>query len=35
MGHMILDSFNRIVGSLKGAGLVEEENFVLTWIGPR
>lgn len=32
--HMTLDAYNRIILALKTAGLVKEQNFLLTWIGP-
>lgn len=35
MGRMNLDTYNRIIGTLKGAGLVSEENHLLSWVGPR
>lgn len=34
MGHMNLATYNRIIGTLKGAGLVEEKAHELIWIGP-
>ena len=34
MGHMSLRGFNSIINVLKRAGLVQEVNFMLTWIGP-
>ena len=34
MGHMDIHTYNRIVGTLKNAGLVTEENYLLTWSGP-
>ena len=34
MGHMSLQGFNSIINILKRAGLVQEVNFMLTWIGP-
>ena len=35
MGVMSLDAFERMIGQLVGAGLVQRENNVLTWIGPK
>lgn len=35
MSHTDLDTYTAIIGHLKGAGLVEEKNFLLTWIGPK
>lgn len=34
MGHMSLDTYNKLIGLLKQADLVKEENHLLTWIGP-
>ena len=33
MGHMSLETYNKIIGLLVGAGVVSEKNHVLTWIG--
>ena len=27
--------FGQLVGTLKGAGLVEEQDHLLTWVGPK
>lgn len=35
MGHMSLASYESIIAALKGAKLVEEKNYLLTWIGPK
>lgn len=35
MGHMDLATFNRIVDTLKGAGVVAESNHMLLWTGPQ
>jgi hypothetical protein len=35
MAHMDLPTYQRIVTLLKDAGLVEEENHLLTWTGPK
>lgn len=32
--YMNLDAYNGIISALKTAGLVKEQNFLLTWIGP-
>lgn len=34
MGHMDLRTYEAIVASLKGAGVVEERNHLLRWVGP-
>jgi hypothetical protein len=34
MGHMDLDTYNKVIGVLKQAKLVEEKNHLLTWVGP-
>lgn len=34
MGHMDLTTYNKLIGILKQADLVKEENHLLTWIGP-
>lgn len=31
---MTLDAYNGIISALKSAGLVKEQNFLLTWVGP-
>lgn len=33
--HMDLQTYNRIIAILKETGLVKEENFFLTWAGPK
>ena len=33
MGSMSLESYQSIIGILKSAGIVKEENFFLTYIG--
>jgi len=35
MGHMDLDTYNKLIGLLKQANLVEESNHLLTWVGPK
>lgn len=32
--YLSLEDFQRVVAILKGAGLVEEDSHVLTWVGP-
>lgn len=32
-GKMDLATYNRIIATLVGAGLVKEENHLLTWVG--
>ncbi len=34
MNTMSLATYQQIIGVLKGAKLVEEKNFLLTWVGP-
>jgi len=34
MGSMSLATYTSIIGTLKGAGLVQEKNHLLTWVGP-
>jgi hypothetical protein len=34
MDQMSLDTYNAIIGALKGAGLVKEQNYLLSWSGP-
>jgi hypothetical protein len=35
MPHGIkLDAYEKIISTLKGAGLVRESNHLLTWVGP-
>ena len=34
MGKISLDDYNAVIGALKTAGVVKEENFLLTWVGP-
>ncbi len=31
MGYMSLAQYNKIIGILKNAGLVSEQNYILTW----
>lgn len=33
MGHMSLETYNKVIGVLKNTGAVKEENHVLTWVG--
>ena len=33
--QMTADQYQQMIGSLKGAGLVEERNYLLTWVGPK
>ena len=33
-GHFSLETYNKIIGNLKKAGVVKESNFLLTWVGP-
>lgn len=35
MGHMDLETYNKIIDILKKGGLVKEENHLLTYIGPK
>lgn len=35
MGHMSLASYQSVIGILKQAGVVEEKNHLLRWIGPK
>jgi hypothetical protein len=35
MGHMSLETYNVIIERLKGAGMIEEKNHELIWIGPK
>jgi hypothetical protein len=35
MGHMDLETYDKIIGILKRAGLVAESNHRLTWVGPK
>jgi hypothetical protein len=35
IGHLNIDQYNTIIGLLKRAGLVEENAFMLRWIGPK
>jgi len=35
MGRMDLDTYNKLIGLLKQANLVEESNHLLTWVGPK
>lgn len=32
--YITLDAYNSIISALKTAGLVKEQNFLLTWVGP-
>ena len=34
MSHLDLPAYEKIVGVLKEAGVVREENYLLTWVGP-
>jgi hypothetical protein len=34
MEHMELSTYDKIIGILKGAKLIREENHMLVWIGP-
>ncbi len=34
MGQMSLDTYNSLISLLKQANLVEENNHLLTWVGP-
>lgn len=33
MGRMTIEQYNIIIGVLKSAGAVEEDNHILTWVG--
>lgn len=33
--QMTLPTYNILIASLKGAGLVSEKNYLLRWVGPR
>jgi hypothetical protein len=33
-GKVTLDGYNKLIGILKNAKLIEENNHLLTWIGP-
>mgnify|MGYP001592016593 CR=1 FL=1 len=35
MGHVSLEEYTSIIGTLKQAGLISEQNYLLTWIGPK
>jgi hypothetical protein len=35
MPHMSMETYTRIIDTLKGATLVDERNHVLRWIGPK
>jgi hypothetical protein len=35
IGHMDLPTYERIIETLKRAGLVAEKNHLLTWVGPK
>jgi hypothetical protein len=35
LGHLTLENYKSIIRTLRGAGLVEESNHVLTWVGPK
>jgi hypothetical protein len=35
MGVMDVHQYERSIGVLKGAGLVEEQNHLLRWVGPQ
>jgi hypothetical protein len=34
MGQLSLESYETILRTLRGAGLVEQKNHVLRWVGP-
>jgi len=34
MAYMDLETYNKIIGILKSAGLVTEQNYLLTWVEP-
>lgn len=34
MGHLTLEQYTSIIGALKGAGVVTEQNHLLTWKEP-
>jgi hypothetical protein len=34
MGHMSLESYDKVIGTLKRAELVSESGHLLTWVGP-
>lgn len=34
LSQMTADQYRQLIGTLKSAGLVEENNHLLTWIGP-
>lgn len=34
MGTVSMTAYEKIISTLKGAGLVEESNHVLRWVGP-
>lgn len=34
MGRVSLEGYNKIIGILKGAGLIKESNHLLAWTGP-
>jgi hypothetical protein len=34
MGRIDLAAYTKIIGTLKNAGLVAEQNDLLTWVGP-
>jgi hypothetical protein len=34
-GTLSLDAYRRVIGILKRAGLVSEENHLLRWVGPK
>lgn len=35
MSKVDLGGYNRIIDTLKGAGVIREENHCLIWIGPK
>ena len=35
MGRMSLETYNKLITILKQANLVEENNHLLTWVGPK
>ena len=35
MDQMSLETYNRILSTIKGSGLVVEKNHLLVWVGPK
>jgi len=35
MGHMSLETYNKLIGALQQSKLVKVENHLITWIGPK